>query len=53
MHAGGDCQAHRIAQSWQLANLIRSGAAKGRYVICVRETPACDIVYKSADEADW
>ena len=40
MHASGEHppdtrQAHRIAQSWQLANLIRSGAAKGRYIIAV------------------
>ncbi|KIR72821.1 inositol phosphorylsphingolipid-phospholipase C [Cryptococcus deuterogattii CA1014] len=37
MHAAGEHppdtrQAHRIAQSWQLANAVRGGAAKGRYV---------------------
>ncbi|WVN85784.1 uncharacterized protein L203_100935 [Cryptococcus depauperatus CBS 7841] len=26
-------QAHRITQSWQLANAIRGGAAKGRYIL--------------------
>ncbi|ORY29503.1 inositol phosphorylsphingolipid-phospholipase C [Naematelia encephala] len=38
MHAAGENppdtrQAHRIAQSWQLANAIRGGAAKGRYIL--------------------
>ena len=46
MHAAGDSppdtrQAHRIAQSWQLSNLIRSGAAKGRYIICVSLHSSC------------
>lgn len=41
MHAAGEHppdtrQAHRIAQSWQLANAVRGGAAKGRYVFVVR-----------------
>ncbi|ORX36491.1 Endonuclease/exonuclease/phosphatase [Kockovaella imperatae] len=40
MHAAGENppdtrQAHRIAESWQLANAIRSSAAKGRYVLCM------------------
>ncbi|KAK8861473.1 hypothetical protein IAR55_002294 [Kwoniella newhampshirensis] len=40
MHAAGEHppdtrQAHRIAQSWQLANAIRSGAAKGRYILAM------------------
>ncbi|KAK4687628.1 sphingomyelin phosphodiesterase 2, partial [Tremellales sp. Uapishka_1] len=40
MHAAGEGgpetdQAHRMTQSWQLANAIRSGAAKGRYIICM------------------
>ncbi|WVQ73712.1 hypothetical protein IAR50_003292 [Cryptococcus sp. DSM 104548] len=37
MHAAGEHgpdtrQAHRIAQSWELASAIRGGAAKGRYI---------------------
>ncbi|OCF30492.1 inositol phosphorylsphingolipid-phospholipase C [Kwoniella heveanensis BCC8398] len=40
MHAAGEHppdtrQAHRIAQSWQLANAIRGGAAKGRYILAM------------------
>lgn len=40
MHAAGEHppdtrQAHRIAQAWQLANEIRGGAAKGRYILAV------------------
>ena len=40
MHAAGEGppdtrQAHRIAQAWQLANEIRGGAAKGRYILAV------------------
>ncbi|EIW68860.1 inositol phosphorylsphingolipid-phospholipase C [Tremella mesenterica] len=40
MHAAGEHppdtrQAHRIAESWQLANAIRGAAAKGRYVLCM------------------
>ncbi|ODO09201.1 hypothetical protein I350_02801 [Cryptococcus amylolentus CBS 6273] len=38
MHAAGEHgpdtrQAHRIAESWQLASAIRGGAAKGRYIL--------------------
>ena len=44
MHAAGEHppdtrQAHRIAQSWELANAIRGGAAKGRYILCVSLAP--------------
>ncbi|WWC68740.1 uncharacterized protein I206_102674 [Kwoniella pini CBS 10737] len=40
MHAAGEHppdtrQAHRIAQSWQLANAIKNGAAKGRYILAM------------------
>ncbi|OCF74859.1 inositol phosphorylsphingolipid-phospholipase C [Kwoniella mangroviensis CBS 8886] len=28
-------QAHRIAQSWQFANAIKNGAAKGRYILAM------------------
>ncbi|WVQ78751.1 hypothetical protein IAT38_000838 [Cryptococcus sp. DSM 104549] len=40
MHAAGEHppdtrQAHRIAQAWQLANAIRGGAAKGRYILAM------------------
>ncbi|WRT65579.1 uncharacterized protein IL334_002524 [Kwoniella shivajii] len=40
MHAAGEHapdtrQAHRISQSWQLANNIKSGAAKGRYILAM------------------
>jgi sphingomyelin phosphodiesterase 2 len=44
MHAAGEHppdtrQAHRITQSWQLANNIISGAAKGRYILAVCPPP--------------